>query len=118
MTALRCRRQVQFFFFKILSQMHSHLNFLAVAPAVRFSYNGEYFPLSEKGSGGCLHAKARGCARGGGRFRDPNFGPHFPLPLLQRFGIAIRFSAFAAAATLVTGMAGAWYSAGGERVVL
>eukprot|EP00045_Choanoeca_perplexa_P009057 m.85678 g.85678 ORF g.85678 m.85678 type:complete len:607 (+) comp14730_c0_seq1:166-1986(+) len=76
------RRQTQFFFYKILSQMHSHLNYLAVAPAVRFSYNGRYFPLSESGSGGCLTPK------------------HFRISMI--------FASMSFVATAITGYLGYW----------
>ena len=42
------RRQVQFFMWKVLSQMNSCVFFLAVAPALRYGLNASYYPFSKE----------------------------------------------------------------------
>ncbi|KJE96917.1 hypothetical protein CAOG_07165 [Capsaspora owczarzaki ATCC 30864] len=41
------RRQVQFFMWKVLSQLHSCIFFLSVAPGLRFGLNNSFYPFSE-----------------------------------------------------------------------
>eukprot|EP00045_Choanoeca_perplexa_P013281 m.149774 g.149774 ORF g.149774 m.149774 type:complete len:538 (-) comp16303_c0_seq8:1958-3571(-) len=48
------RRQTHWYFMRVLSQTHGYLNYLAMAPVLRFGVNQDYFPLSEGASGECL----------------------------------------------------------------
>eukprot|EP00730_Choanoeca_flexa_P003247 TRINITY_DN11340_c0_g1_i8.p1 TRINITY_DN11340_c0_g1~~TRINITY_DN11340_c0_g1_i8.p1 ORF type:complete len:538 (+),score=74.69 TRINITY_DN11340_c0_g1_i8:38-1651(+) len=48
------RRQTHWYFFRVLSQTHGFLNYLALAPVLRFGVNEQYFPLSRGETNDCL----------------------------------------------------------------
>eukprot|EP01147_Barroeca_monosierra_P000365 gene365-3721_t len=48
------RRQVHFYAFKMLSQVHGYINYLVVSPALRHGYNARYYPLTIETSMDCL----------------------------------------------------------------